>query len=297
MTRFLTSLGPAYAGTFLMIAAGALFAVVNTLMQYGAMVQGVAPARLAFWQYLVALVVAVPWLMARARGALRTRALPGHLLRVAFAAAGVQLWVMGLAHVPIWQAIALIMLSPFFVTLGAGALLGEATTAERWAAVLTGFAGGAVILAPWSDAFQIYALFPVGAAALWAASSLMTKRLTRSESPETLTVYLLLLLTPVNAAVAWGDGLGLDFGVSGLVLLSAGALTALAQYALVRAYAVADAAYLQPFDHVKLPFNVALGFAVFGFAPPGELWLGAALIIGASFWLLRREAAGAVRAV
>lgn len=289
MTRIIASLGPAFAGAFFMVAAGGLFAAVNTLVQYGAMIYGIAPTKLAFWQYLIALLFSVPWLWAHGVAALRTKSLGFHLLRVGFAAAGVQLWVTGLAHVPIWQAIALIMLAPMFVTLGATQFLGEVATVQRWTAVATGFAGGMVILAPWSDSFSLYALLPVGAAAFWAASSVVTKHLTRSETPESLTVYLLLLLTPINAAVAWGDGFALDFGLAGLLLLSTGILTALAQYAIARAYSHADAAFLQPFDNVKLVFNVLLGVAVFGFYPPGSLWIGAALIVGASSWLLSLE--------
>lgn len=273
-----------------MILAGALFAVVNTLVQYGAMVQGLPSARLAFWQYLIASVAALPWAMRRGRAALAGANLPLHLLRVLLAAGGVQLWVAGLAHVPIWQAIALIMLSPFFVTLGAGLLLGEQTGRDRWLAVVAGFAGGMIVLAPWSEAFSLYALLPVAASALWAGTSLLTKRLTRREGPEAVTLFLLVLLTPLNALVALPEGLGLSGGLPGALLLTAGVLTALAQYLLARAYSVADAAYLQPFDHVKLPFNVLLGLAVFGFVPPGALWLGSALIVGASFLLLRREA-------
>ncbi|RYH07408.1 DMT family transporter [Tropicimonas sp. IMCC6043] len=286
MTRIFARMGPAAAGAFFMIAAGALFAAANAIVQYGAMVHGIAPARLAFWQYLVALLVSLPWLYAQGLGGLRSRAPHWHLLRVALAAAGVQLWVAGLAHVPIWQAIALILLSPIFVTLGAVTVLGERASLRRWIALGVGVTGGMIILAPWSDAFTWHALLPVGAAALWAAHSLVTKRLTQSESPESLTVYLLLLLTPFNAAAAWGVGFGLDFGASGLLLLAAGLVTALAQYAVARAYSHADAAYLQPFDTLKLLFNVALGAVIFGFVPPGSLWLGAALIIGASSWLL-----------
>ena len=215
MTRLLRPFGPAVSGAFFMVAAGALFGVVNTLLQYGTMVYGIAPATLAFWQYLIALLFALPWLRANGLAALRTRALGWHLIRVGFAAAGVQLWVAGLAHVPIWQAIALILLSPIFVTIGATTYLGERATLQRWTAVAVGLAGGMVILAPWSDAFSGYALLPVAAAAFWAAASVMTKRLTRKETPESLTVYLLLLLTPVNVAVAWGDGFGLDIGAAG----------------------------------------------------------------------------------
>lgn len=289
MTQFLTSLGPARAGAFLMVAAGALFAVINTLSQYVTMIAGVPSTRLAFWQYLIALLFSLPWLIREGRAALKTNALPLHLLRVAAATIGVQLWIAGLAHVPIWQAIALIMLSPFFVTLGAGLVLREAATLTRWLAVTVGFAGGMVILAPWSDAFSIYALYPVGAAAFWALTSLLTKRMTRSESPESLTVYLLLLLTPVNFALAAGDGLALSFGLPTLAIVAAGLLTALAQYALAKAYSIADAAYLQPFDHLKLPLNVGFGVLAFGFTPPGSMWLGAAMILAASFYLLHQE--------
>lgn len=178
------------------------------------------------------------------------------------------------------------------MTIGAALLLREQVTAQRWLAVVLGFIGGTIILAPWSDAFTPWVMAPVGAAALWAAASLMTKRMTATESPETLTLYLLALMTPLNALLAMAPGAG-GFAVSGptaaLALLVAGLLTALAQYALARAYSIADAAFLQPFDHVKLPFNVGLGVLAFGFVPPGSMWLGSALIIGASLWLLTEE--------
>ncbi len=272
-----------------MIAAGLLFALINTLVQYGAMTMGLPPARIAFWQYLIATLWLLPWVLWRYPNALRTQAFGKHVLRVGFAVIGVQFWITGLAYVPIWQAIALIMLSPFFVTAMAGLWLGEEVSAHRWAAVVTGFFGGALILAPWSDAFTVHALLPVGAAIFWGLVSLMTKEMSQRESPAALTLYLLLLLTPINAGLGLSVGLMLD-ATSATLLLGAGLLTALAQYFLARAYSIADAAYLQPFDHLKLPFNVVLGFAVFGYAPPGNLWLGAALIVGASMALVHQEA-------
>ncbi|MDO5648512.1 DMT family transporter [Paracoccus sp. (in: a-proteobacteria)] len=280
---------PARHGAALMIAAGAMFACVNTMLQYVTMRLGLASPTATFWQYAIALIVLLPW-QGRDLSALRTARLPAHILRVAFAVGGVQLWTMGLAHVPIWQAISLIMLSPFFVTIGAAVLLGERVTVERWAAVVAGFIGGAVILSPWSDAFTVWAFAPVGAAALWAASSLMTKRMTATESPATLTLYLLALLTPLNLALTLTPGAGLAISGAALAALAvAGLLTAAAQYALARAYSIADAAFLQPFDHIKLPFNVGLGIITFGFVPPGSMWIGSALIVGASLWLLSGE--------
>ncbi|WP_049644588.1 DMT family transporter [Candidatus Rhodobacter oscarellae] len=286
MTLLIQKYSPAVVGAALMVLAGAVFALINTLVQHAVMIENASPTSVAFWQYAIALCVMLPSVIGTGRSALRT-AVPGlHVLRVALAAGGVQFWVFGLAYVPIWQAIALIMLSPFFVTLGAGFILRERVSLQRWIAVSIGFAGGMVILAPWSDTFTLQAFLPVGAAAFWAGSSLLTKRMTATESSETLTVYLLLLLTPVNAGLALGDGFHIDLASLGAVIIAVGLLTALAQYALVSSYRIADASFLQPFDHVKLPFNVGLGALVFGFIPPGTMWLGSLMIIGGSVYLV-----------
>lgn len=281
----------ALTGAALMVGAGVCFAFVNTSIQAATMLRGMSAPAAAFWQYLIAALFFLPWVAQNLRRTFHTGAFGLHLARVALSAAGVMLWTLGLAHVPIWQAIALILLSPFFVTIGAGLFLGENVTPLRWLAVVAGLIGGAMILAPWSDRFTLAALYPVGAAVMWASVSLLTKHMTRTESPETLTLYLLLLLTPVNAALAAGSGFALPSGAVWLVL-AAGGLTAAAQYLIVRAYSAADAAYLQPFDDLKLPLNVALGWLVFGFLPEGSMWLGTAMILGASVVLLQAEAKG-----
>ncbi len=277
-------------GAMFMIAAGALFALDNILVQGATMSFGVSSTKVAFWQYFIALVFYLPWLRNHMHAVFGTSHIGMHVFRVALGAAGVQLWVYGLAFVPIWQAIALIMLSPFFVTAGAGLLLRETVSAKRWLAVALGFAGGMIILAPWSDAFTWKALYPVGAALLWAFSSLLTKHMTHSETPESLTLWLLLLLTPINALVTARTGFAVPLDISFLLIALAGVVTAAAQFVLVKSYTLADAAYLQPFDHVKLPLNVLFGYLAFGFAPAGSMWLGSALIIGASIYLLRAEA-------
>ena len=279
---------PALPAAALMVAAGAAFALVNQALQGATMLRGAASPAVTFWQYFIALGVALPWVWRHRGAALRTRQAGRHIARVVLAAVGVQLWVLGLAHVPIWQAIALILLSPFFVTLGAGLVLGEQVSPARWGAVVLGMVGGAVILEPWSDRFQLWALLPVAAAGFWAASSVVTKRLTDDDGADTVTIYLLLLLTPINAGLALGSGFALPGGAVWMVA-AAGLLTAAAQYVLVRAYSLADAAFLQPFDHLKLPLNVGLGFVLFGFAPTGSMWAGTAIILTATLYLLRQE--------
>lgn len=274
-------IGPVY-----FVTAGALFAGANTAVQGAAMLHGVPSPTIAFWQYAIALLAILPLVW---RASWRTARPVLHVLRVGLAAIGVQLWVAGLAVVPIWQAIALILTSPLFVTLGAGLFLGEPLTRTRVLAVLAGGVGGVLILAPWHDAFSWAAFLPIGAAAFWGASSVVAKHLTATESAGTLTLYLLVLLVPINAVGLLSAGVSVAPGAWWLVALS-GLLIAAAQYLLVHAYTLADAAYLQPFDHLKLPLNVGLGLLFFGFAPPGLMWLGAGVIVGASGWIMREEA-------
>ncbi|TDW24760.1 hypothetical protein EV128_12144 [Rhizobium azibense] len=128
---------------------------------------------------------------------------------------------------------------------------------------------------------------PLGAAR--GASSLITKNLTGIERPETITVWLLVLLTPINGGLALAAGFEVPAGVKLGLFVLAGLLTVLAQYFLTLAYTAADAAYGQPFDDLKLPLNVFAGWPVFGYAPTGYLWLGAALIFCASLFIMRNE--------
>lgn len=292
----LTGFRTPFVAALAMIGAGACFALVNGALQASTMQLGVPSTSAAFWQYALGLLVGLPLVLRRGIGALRTRHLGWHLGRAALAVIGIQLWVAGLAQVQIWQAIALVMTSPFFVILGAKLFFGEKVGPVRWLATIAGFAGGMVILEPWTESFSLAGLLPVGAAAFWAGTSLVTKKLTETEEADVITVYLLLLLTPVNAVLALGDGGIVPSGPALWLLVGAGAMTVLANFLLTLAYQKADAAFVQPFDHLKLPLNIAVGFLAFGFAPTGAFWPGALVIVGASLLVMLDEQKRAGRA-
>ncbi|SDG86061.1 DMT family transporter [Pelagibacterium luteolum] len=273
----------------LMVVAGLAFAGVNVALQWAGMIGGLSSTSIAFWQYFLALIFALPLIWRHGLGAMRTGRPVLHIARVVLSAGGVQLWIMALAHVPLWQAIALSMTSPFFVLAGASLFLRERVSLTRIGATIFGFIGALIIIAPWSEQFTLHALLPIAAAALWAGASLITKELTKSERPESIALYLLLLLTPVNLALYLGSGFAWPPSDGWMILLVAGVLTAAAQYALTRAYAVADASYLQPFEDLKLPLNIILGWVVFGFAPDAGFWPGAAMIVLGSLYVMGRE--------
>ncbi|MGL5267555.1 MAG: DMT family transporter, partial [Plesiomonas shigelloides] len=173
-------------------------------------------------------------------------------------------------------------------TLGSGLFLGEKVGAARWIATLSGFVGAMIILEPWSDNFQLITLLPLAAAFFWASYSLMVKKLSHHDSPTTMVVYLLILITPFNLLLALPE-FTVPQGTGAVMLGLVGLLTAFAQMAIAKAYASADASFVQPFDNFKLPINVAAGWLVFGWAPPGRLWLGAAIIVAATAFITHWE--------
>ncbi|OZA11478.1 MAG: hypothetical protein B7Y02_08755, partial [Rhodobacterales bacterium 17-64-5] len=153
-------------------------------------------------------------------------------------------------------------------------------------AAAVGFAGATVVSQLWTTGVTLAMAYPIAAALLWGAASLMTKVLTRTEAAPTVTLWLLVLLTPVNAGLSLQAG----FEWPSLQILSwllvAGLIMMAAQYLLTWSYAAADAAFVQPFDDLKLVSNIVIYGLAFGYWPEGNIWLGIALILGASGFLL-----------
>ncbi|WP_025674280.1 DMT family transporter [Salinivibrio socompensis] len=278
-------------GAAWMLTAGLCFAMVNSLSQYVSFKLGLPSTTVAFIQYAIALVAMLPWLKQLGiRQSLKTQHLGQHCLRVFISVIGIQLWLWALAYpVPIWQGIALLMTSPLFATVGSGLFLRERVGIARSLATLAGFCGAMIILEPWSSGFTWATLLPVGAAFFWATYSLMVKRLSAYDPPTTMVVYLLLLITPFNLLLAVPDWTLPSSATAWWMLFGAGVLTALAQWAIAKAYAASDASFVQPFDHAKLPLNVLFGWLVFSWIPPGRLWLGAGIIIAAVFFITHWE--------
>jgi drug/metabolite transporter (DMT)-like permease len=277
----------AWLGASYMVLAGITFAVINAITFVITAQLGFKAQSDTFWQYAIALAFSLPFLWRTGSLSFKTSQPIPHLIRVVLSAAGLQAFVMALSKgVPIWQVVALTMTAPFFVLIGAKLFLGENVTANRWIASLVGFVGALIVTNPWSEQFNWAWVLPVVAALLWGGASLFTKYLSRKESPETLTTWLLLLLTPINLFWSLGAGFEVPGGNVLWLLIIGGALVFLAQYLLSKSYASADANFVQPFDDLKLISNVLVYGIFFGYWPSGIIWLGLGMIMLASAFLM-----------
>ena len=120
--------------------------------------------------------------------------------------------VIALGLMPLADVIAINFSAPLFATLFAAVWLKERVGLARGLALIVGFLGVLLVAAPGADSFRIGALFAVGNAVLYGSVTAAVRRMTMTESSETLTMYQMIFLTGVFAlalplfASAWPTG-------------------------------------------------------------------------------------------
>lgn len=277
-------------GALFMVLAGMAFAAANAITWTVTYKMGFKPQSDAFWQYAIAMVFSAPFIWRQGLSRMKTRHPLLHGARILLSVLGVQAFTQAFASgMAPWHVVALVMTSPFFVMIGAAVLLRERVGANRWIAAALGFSGAMILLRPWEGALTLATLYPLAAAICWGGASLITKRLTRDEPQTAITMWLLVLIAPVNGLFSLQAGFELPRGQILALLLLGGIIMYAAQHFLTLAYANADAGFVQPFDDLKLFSNIFVSWLVLSFAPEGSYWLGILLILAGSLYLLWSE--------
>lgn len=247
------------------------------------------PAVEVTWlRYVVFLALVVPAaLAAHGPEALRTTRPKLQVLRGLAVVLSSLFFMFGLGALPVAETTAINFMSPVFITALSIPLLGEKVGIRRWAAAVVGFAGVIVVVRPGSDAFHYAALFPVGAAMVWAFAAIATRMMNR-ERPETtlawsaaIGVAVLTVMVPFH----WVTPSPRDL----LFAVLTGVGSTLGHWLLVQAYRQAPASVLAPFSYVQLVFASLFGFLVFSEVPGPFTFLGGAIIAASGLYTANRE--------
>ncbi|MFN3642914.1 MAG: DMT family transporter [Gemmobacter sp.] len=181
---------------------------------------------------------------------------------------------------------------PLIIAALAGPMLGERVGLARWIAIGAGFLGILVILRPGSDLFSIAAALPLGSAAMFALYSLLTRLATRREEAFIAFFWSGVLGAAMTTAIGiwfWAPMGTRDWG---LTVLNGG-LAVLANWLMIRTYAVAEAAAVQPFSYLLLVFIAILGVTVFGEVLDAATVIGGGIVVAAGLFTLLRGAGAA----
>ncbi len=180
---------------------------------------------------------------------------------------------------------------PFLIALFGAWLLGERLDARRWAAIAVGFGGVLLVVRPGSAAFHPAILLSIGNVVLYAAFSLLTRRLAASDRPEATQFVSALtaacLMAPAALAVWRTPESPWHWALIGLM----GAAGGMGHWMLAAAHRFAPASVLGPFLYQQIVWMTLLGWLVFGDVPGLAVVAGAAVVVGSGLYLVALERA------
>jgi len=217
-----------------------------------------------------------------------TQKLGWHVLRNAAHFGGQYGWFYGLAFIPLAEVFAIEFTTPAWTALFAALLLGERFTRSRLAAVVFGIAGVWVILRPGAAVVHPAALAVLLAAAGYALSHAVTKKLAATDAPLTILFYMTLVQLPlgfVPAALHWTTPSAATW--PWILLVGLGALSA--HYCMARALKLADATVVVPMDFLRVPLSAVLGFALYDERIEWRVLAGTALILAGTLLNIRGD--------
>lgn len=230
-----------------------------------------------------------------------------HLIRVSIVMVSNVTYFLGLAALPLADAVAVAYVSPLIVTLMSVILLGEKVGPRRWAAVTVGMVGVLVMLRPGSGVIAPAAILVLVSAVCYASSHMMTRRMRETESAITLSFYVQCGFVVVSLSMGFVAGDGKFAGASDPSLaflfrpwvwpaptdlpafVATGLAVAVGGLMVSQAYRLCEAGLIAPFEYAGMPMAIFWGAMIFGTWPDLTAWVGIALICGAGLYTLWRE--------
>jgi drug/metabolite transporter (DMT)-like permease len=203
------------------------------------------------------------------------------------------MWFIALPTVSLADTTAIGFTTPIFLMLGAGLLLGETMMAARWIAAAIGFAGVLIVVGPSLGGSAGGAmLLLLASAPMFAATMLMSKRLARRDGPSVLVLWQAASITLLSAPLAIYQWQPVTLSQALLILL-AGVLGNIGQYAVTRSFHRTDISATQSVRFLDLLWASLFGWMFFSDVPTHTTLAGGAVILASSLWIARRESRAA----
>ena len=227
-----------------------------------------------------------------------------HLIRAVLLTTGFTLFYTAFPFMGLAEVTTIFFAAPLMTATLAALFLKESIGPHRIAALVAGFAGVVIAMRPGSDAFSWVALLPLACALAYAIAQILARVIGERESTLTVGLVTLGVSGPMILCMGFAFNLAFDPGAEFAHLrwdspikalewpgpVAALALTGTFGWILMtRAYQVASASLIAPFDYTYLPFAAALAYFVWSEVPSQSTLIGMAMIIGSGVYLSHRE--------
>tara|TARA_R100000005_G_scaffold95814_1_gene78949 strand:- start:5762 stop:6712 length:951 start_codon:yes stop_codon:yes gene_type:complete len=290
--RFFTTpfqkISPVLQAVILMIIACLVLSIMAGVIRYVADT-GMHVFELVFLRNVAGLLYFLPWLFKNGLGVLKTRRIGAYGLRSMVGFASMLSWFYAVSVLPLADAVALNFTAPIFGTILAIFILKEMVGIRRSLAMLVGFCGAMIILRPGFAELSLGAYAAIFSAVTMAFAVMMVKLLSRTESPAAIVAWTQILILPMSlipAVFVWE----MPTLEQVIAILLIGLLATLGHLSFTKAYSLADASVVMPFDFFRLIFSALIGFIFFMQEPDLYTYIGAAVIFASSIYIAIREA-------
>lgn len=277
-------------GILLMVIAVGVFAAMDALMKR--LTVHYPPLQVASLRGASSLpFVLLPLLLSGRLRLLRPVRTGLHLLRGALAIGMLWGFIWALGRASMADTYAVFMCAPLLVVLAASIGLGERVDAHHWSAIAVGLLGVVVMLNPSVAGFTSVAGLAALAAALAYAWAVVTVRiLARTDTTPAMVFWFLLCVALGAGALASPDWVSIrsaDWPWIAAVGLSGW----IGQHLITEAFRLAPASLVAPFEYTALVWALGIDFVVWQALPSARMLTGAAIVIAAGLYLLRRQRA------
>ncbi len=276
-------------GALWMLLAAAIWATNDVIVK--AVGRTIDPNQIAFFRCFFGAVTVIPFLLASSGTlALRTRRFGGHVGRSVMGYLAMVFSWYSVVHLPLADATALAFSRPLFMVVLAVLFLHEAVRWRRWSATAIGFLGVLIMARPGLEEINLGLMAAIAGAFFVAVVNVLIKSLAATERPVTILFYFGVLSSLIALGPAlwvWRTPTPLEFAL----LVFIGVAGALGQYFTIRAFRIAEATAVDPFDYVRLLYATLFGYLFFAELPDRYTVLGAAIIVASTYYIARRGAA------
>lgn len=245
-------------------------------------------AQILFYRNLIALLVISTIIFYKDKTAFQTRHLKQHALRNTAHFLGLYGWVFGIAFLPLAEVFALEFTTPIWTAIIAVLFLSEKLNLPRLISIALGFAGVLVILRPGIEIIHPASFAVLLGAVGYGLTHVLTKWLSRSDSPLTIIFYMTVVQLPLAMLFSltnwqWPEG------IMWLWLVIIGLCGLFAHFSMSKAMTYADANVVVPIDYLRLPLIMLLGYWLYNEGVDLYLVLGAMMMLSGNLIGLSAE--------
>jgi drug/metabolite transporter (DMT)-like permease len=273
------------AGIALMLVSVCMFAFGDALGKL--IVATYSVGQLLLLRAVAALIVLAPSIWQHRREFMRLERPWLQLFRVMLSTLEVAAFFLATVYLPLADVITYYLATPIFVTALSAIVLREQVGWRRWSAVVIGFCGVLIALRPSAQTVSWPAMIALAGCMAFAVLMLITRSLRA-------TPDIVLASTQFMGTFAFGAVLA-PFGWITPTLGSlsffavAGCVSVCALLCGNRSLKLAPASVVVPYQYSMIVWAVMFGYLVFGDVPSLATIAGAAIIIGAGFYIFLRE--------